>query len=126
MKKIFSKIIIIAISLSMIAASSSFIKADDETDNTQKHYIGKSVFAGNNKYSESNKIESDDIHYNWDLGDFIISGFTQKKMIDKKWVFLKKVGDKVQLSFTLLQNINKLNNNPDLTIYKISNTEHSL
>ena len=116
MKKIFSKIIIIAISLSMIAASSSFIKADDETDNTQKHYIGKSVFAGNNKYSESNKIESDDIHYNWDLGDFIISGFTQKKMIDKKWVFLKKVGDKVQLSFTLLQNINKLNNNPDLTI----------
>ena len=68
-------------------------------------------------YSGSSEIEKKDIHYNWDIGQFFVSGFTDKeKESDGKVVFLKNVGDKVTLWFNLKQNISELNGNKDLKI----------
>lgn len=107
--------LVLLLSIALVVVSLGSISAQESSE-TKQHYIGKSVFAGNNKYSESNKIESDDIHFGWNLGQFIVSGFTDKVQSDGKTVFLKDVGDKVKLSFKLQQNINKLNDNEDLTI----------
>lgn len=79
--------------------------------------LGKLVNAGNNDgYSKTDAITKDDIHYGWTIGTFTINGFTQKQGDDNKPVFLKNVGDQVTLWFTLQQDINKLNNNSDLSI----------
>lgn len=68
-------------------------------------------------YSGSSEIEKKDIHYNWDIGQFFVSGFTDKvKESDGNIVFLKNVGDKVTLWFNLNQNINELNGDKDLKI----------
>lgn len=68
-------------------------------------------------YSGSSEIEKKDIHYNWDIGQFFVSGFTNKvKESDGNIVFLKNVGDKVTLWFNLNQNINELNGDKDLKI----------
>lgn len=68
-------------------------------------------------YSGSSEIEKKDIHYNWDIGQFFVSGFTDKvKESDGNIVFLKNMGDKVTLWFNLNQNINELNGDKDLKI----------
>lgn len=62
-------------------------------------------------------IDQKDIHYGWDLGDFIVRGFTSHvKDSGGKVVFLKNVGDQVNLSFQLKHNINALNGDEKLTI----------
>lgn len=67
-----------------------------------------------NNYAGSEKIDKKDPHYGWDLGNFCLSGYTSKG--DKDDVYLKKVGDKVKLTFKLEQDIKKLNGNSDLVI----------
>lgn len=67
-----------------------------------------------NNYAGSETISKDDPHYGWDLGYFCLSGYTDKG--DSDDVYLKKVGNKVKLTFHLDQNIKKLNENSDLKI----------
>ena len=88
------------------------------SESEQTYALGKKTrvkeFDG---YSGSSEIEKKDIHYNWDIGQFFVSGFTDKvKESDGNVVFLKNVGDKVTLWFNLKQNINELNGDKDLKI----------
>lgn len=88
------------------------------SESEQTYALGKKTrvkeFDG---YSGSSEIEKKDIHYNWDIGQFFVSVFTDKvKESDGNIVFLKNVGDKVTLWFNLNQNINELNGDKDLKI----------
>lgn len=69
-------------------------------------------------YIGSSTITNDDPHYGWNLGSFIINGYTSETVdsSDSTSVFLKNVGDKVTLWFRLSQDIDRLDNNPDLSI----------
>lgn len=68
-----------------------------------------------NNYAGSETISKDDPHYGWDLGYFCLSGYTDKG--DSDDVYLKKVGNKVKLTFQLLQeDISKLDGNSDWKI----------
>lgn len=71
-------------------------------------------------FSGEEAIDAKDIHYGWDLGNFLVSGFTQKTTDESgNPVFLKNVGDKVTLGFRLKQNINALNGDEKLKITSI-------
>ena len=88
------------------------------TDTNQKYSLGSKVrtkeFEG---YFGEKPIDKKDIHCGWDLGEFNVTGFTDKvKDNDGNMVFLKNVGDKVTLWFNLEQNIDKLNDDEDLSI----------
>lgn len=90
----------------------------DVTTSEQTYALGEKTrvkeFDG---YSGSSEIKKDDIHYGWDIGQFFVSGYTDKvKESDGNVVFLKNVGDTVTLWFNLKQDINKLNGNEDLKI----------
>ncbi len=68
-------------------------------------------------YYGEKTIEKDDPHYGWDLGNFFISGYTDKRVYDNgEVVFLKNVGDKVTLWFNLSQDITKLNGKDDISV----------
>ena len=88
------------------------------TDPNQTYSLGSKVRTKNfDGYFGEELIDKDDIHYGWDLGNFFVSGYTDEvKDNDGNMVFLKNVGDKVTLLFKLNQNIDKLNNDEDLSI----------
>lgn len=69
-------------------------------------------------YSTVREMDKNDPHYSWDLGTFVVNGYTRETEDSGVPVFLKNVGDKVSLWFTLKQNIEKLNGDEHL---KISN-----
>lgn len=96
-------------------------KDTDTTPTGEKFYFyaggknsGYTVGTKNNNYSGSEKIDTKDPHYGWDLGYFCLSGYTDKG--DDEDVYLKKVGNKVKLTFRLDQDIKKLNGNSELVI----------
>ncbi len=68
-------------------------------------------------YYGEDMIEKKDPHYGWDLGNFFVSGYTEE-VTDSgdNVVFLKNVGDKVTLWFSLNQNINALDGDKELSI----------
>ena len=71
-------------------------------------------------FSGEEAIDDKDIHYGWDLGNFVVSGFTQKTTDESgNPVFLKNVGDKVTLGFRLKQNIDALHGDEKLKITSI-------
>lgn len=105
----------IVLSLVLIITSVGIVCAQD-------HYIENKVQRTNDEYAEPEELESDDPHSGWELGDFIISGFTKKRYVNGKWVFLKKIGDKVVLSYKLKQNINKLHDDEEMKILKDKNS----
>ena len=88
------------------------------SESEQTYALGKKTRAKEfDGYSGSSEIDKKDIHYNWDIGQFFVSGFTDKvKEADGNIAFLKNVGDKVTLWFNLKQNINELNGDKDLKI----------
>lgn len=91
---------------------------NDVTKSEQTYALGNKTrveeFDG---YFGSEKIDKKDDHYGWDIGQFFVSGYTDKvKESNGNVVFLKNVGDKVTLWFNLAQDINKLNGNEDLRI----------
>ncbi|MBE6844338.1 MAG: hypothetical protein E7508_01305 [Ruminococcus sp.] len=93
-----------------------------EIDYEHTYNIGSKVrvkdFDG---YYGQEDIKKDDIHYGWDLGNFFISGYTDKRANDDgDVVFLKNTGDKVTLWFNLAQDLNSLNGNKELAITKDS------
>lgn len=68
-------------------------------------------------YFDQVEMEEGDAHYGWRLGTFFVSGFSSfVEEDDKTIVFLKNVGDKVTLGFQLFEDINSLNNDPNLKI----------
>ena len=84
----------------------------------QKWNLGTLTKTGlDNGYSGDKKIDNKDPHYGWDLGQFYVSGFTQRTTDSKNSdVFLKNVGDKVELHFELLQDIDCLNGDKNLSV----------
>ncbi len=90
---------------------------EDLQSNTRKYRLGETSLVNDfASYSGSKEIKTGDIHYNWNLGDFFVSGFTSTSDKNGEIVFLKNVGDVVTLWFNLSQDIDALNNNKDLTI----------
>ena len=88
------------------------------TDNDNRMSLGTTVNAGgSNGFNEANPISSKDFQYGWDLGNFFVSGYSDKKE-DKNGnpVFLKNVGDRVSLNYKLLQDIDCLNGKDYLKI----------
>ena len=92
--------------------------ADDVPDSSQRHYLGKTVKTGlDNGYSGSEDIGEKDAHYGWSLGEFFVSDFTRDMEDDDgNPVFLKNVGDTVELWFTLEQPISHLDGKASLTV----------
>ena len=89
----------------------------DEVDESV-YYIGSAVNAGlDTGYSESAEFSRDDWHFGWDLGQFMVIGFTSMAENEQSCpVFLKTEDDKIRLSFKLSQNIDALNGNENLSI----------
>ena len=86
-------------------------------DYSQTYNIGSRVRTKNfDGYYGEDDIVKNDIHYGWDLGNFFISGYTDKRVSNDKVVLLKNVGDKVTLWFNLSQNIDALNGQNNLFI----------
>lgn len=87
-------------------------------DYSQTYNLGSKVRTKNfDGYSGEQEITKSDIHYGWYLGNFFVSGYTDKRVSnDGSVVFLKNLGDKVTLWFNLSQNIDALNGNKALTI----------
>ncbi len=67
-------------------------------------------------FSEVHNIESNDPHYGWSLGRFMMSGYTEKKSNGSTPVFMKTPGDSMVLWFDLTQNIDELDGNKNLRI----------
>lgn len=86
-------------------------------DYSRTYNIGSRVRTKNfdGYYGEENIVKND-IHYGWDLGNFFISGYTDKRVSNDEVVLLKNVGDKVTLWFNLSQNIDALNGQNNLFI----------
>lgn len=89
-----------------------------ETVSDQTHNLGSTVrtkdFDG---YSGKTEMDKKDSHYGWDLGNFFVSGYTDKVEDSKgNMIFLKNVGDKVTLWFNLKENIDSLHGNKDLSV----------
>lgn len=86
-----------------------------------KFSLGSKVKTSKSGFVKEGKIDKDDPHYGWDLGEFFVDGYTAN--IEEKNgnpVFLKNSGDQVTLWFNLKQDINKLNKQRGLTIYNNS------
>lgn len=68
-------------------------------------------------FSGNDALDKKDPHYGWTLGEFFVNGYTRDtKDVNGDFIFLKNVGDKVTLWFNLKQDINKLNNDANLSI----------
>ena len=79
--------------------------------------LGDTINTGkDNGFSGKLVMGKNDPHLGWKLGQFKVTGFTKSVSGNGKLVFLKNVGDQIALSFQLLQDINKLNGDKNLTI----------
>ena len=87
-------------------------------DNSSRQALGSVVNAGSSKgYNGNSALTSSDYQYSWTLGNFFVSGYSDKKTNpDGNYVFLKNVGDRVALNFNLLEDINCLNGQDYLQI----------
>ena len=86
--------------------------------NEPRYYLGVEVNTGkDNGYSEAHKVESKDPHFGWKLGSFFVSCYTSVYPDENgDPVFIKTLGDKVELWFQLEQDIDCLNGNDALSI----------
>lgn len=93
-----------------------------EKVSTEEYQFSGSKNCGDDDgFTEPSDIKKDDNHYGWEIGNFIVSGYTRVENGDtENPIFLKNVGDTVKLSFVLNQDINKLNGDDKL---KINNDE---
>lgn len=98
------------------------INSVGSSENTEKYYFqigNRTVNTGNNNgYSGYDPIDANDPHYGWEIGDFFVSGYTDRTVDEETGnvVFLKNVGDKVTLWFSLTQDIDHLNGKDNLSI----------
>jgi len=85
--------------------------------NENRYNMGEAVNTGkDNGYSEEHEIDEDDPHYGWELGRFYLTGYTRHVDYEGEDVFLKNVGDEVELRFELLQDIDELDGDEHLSI----------
>ena len=93
-------------------------KSAASPNDVPKKELGTKIKTVRNKgFSGEEAIDYKDPHMGWDIGTFVINGFTDDtKDSDQTPVFLKNVGDRVTLWFNLKQDIDCLNGNKD---YKI-------
>ena len=75
----------------------------------QRFEMGEMQKTDGNYISKGSALSQSDAHHGWELGHFVIEDFTRKTEKDGKAVFLKNVGDKIVLSFNLIQDIDALN-----------------
>ena len=88
-------------------------------EGTLKMYLGyPAVITGlDNGYYNELEIGKDDPHFGLSLGKFYVSGFTGVTSKDgENFIFLKTVGDDVELHFELTQDINMLGGDTFVTI----------
>lgn len=118
-KNAFSSIIVFAIVFT--AMFGAF--AEKSKEEPQKYNIGEVQKTNHDKgFSGKESIGEGDPHYGWKIGQFFIQGYTGiTKDNTKSPVFLKNVGDKVELQFRLDQDIKKLNNEEKLSIAEDNN-----
>ncbi len=84
---------------------------------TPRKELGYKVNTGKDTgFSKNMEISQDDPHYGWNLGTFVVNGYTRETFDSGTPVFLKNVGDKVTLWFTLAQDIQRLNGDNSLVI----------
>lgn len=102
--------------LEMFQFSAQYDNAAAVTTNGQKRNLGSVEKVETNKgYTGTKTIGKDDPHYSWEIGYFTVTDFT--KVIDQDVpVFLKEIGDNPTLSFNLIQDISKLNDDESLSI----------
>ena len=67
-----------------------------------------------NDYLGSQTITPNDPHFGWSLGEFCLNGYTDTG--DTNDIYIKKIGNKIRLSFKLEQDINCLDGNSKLII----------
>lgn len=104
------------------AVSSEVAGTTTSSATAPRKELGQKVNTGkDNGYSGNNAIDKDDPHYGWNLGTFVVNGYTRETSSNGTPVFLKNVGDKVTLWFTLTQDINNLNRKSALTISEDTN-----
>ena len=89
-----------------------------EFDSAQTYNLGSKVKVDDfDGYFGETEIDKDDNHYGWDLGQFFVSGYTDKVIMENESVvFLKNVGDRVALWFRLDENIDAIQGDNDLTV----------
>ena len=88
----------------------------DRLERKPKMNLGNKIKVDGKNYNEEKSLDSKDVHFGWDIGQFFVNGYTDKREEDGTYVFLKNVGDKISLWFELKQDIMCLNNNQDLWI----------
>lgn len=86
----------------------------------QRFYDGSKVQKTDKEFGNPVSVRAKDRHGGWKLGDFVISDYSDW-MTDKSGgdVFLKKLEDKITVSFDLQQNIKELNGEKHLKIANI-------
>ncbi|MCD7882797.1 MAG: hypothetical protein LUI87_03680 [Lachnospiraceae bacterium] len=101
----------------------SYAETGASAADTPRKTLGDKMNTGKDTgYSGNNEITSDDPHYGWDIGEFFINGYTREtKDEDGNTYFLKNVGDKVTLWFSLEQDISCLNGDTNLYIAEDTN-----
>jgi len=106
---------------SEISESSQLENGADSSAQDNVFYLGETQLK-DGAYNKNKDMKDSDVHKGWDLGQFRISGFTGKTEDNHgNVVFLKTVGDKVQLTFELEQDIAALNNDETLIISEDKN-----
>lgn len=104
------------------AINSNAESVSSSSDTPRKTLGNKIKVTTDSGYSEVKTLDKDDPHYGWNIGSFFVNGYTRETANDSGTpVFLKNVGDKVTLWFTLEQDINALNDDPNLTIAEDTN-----
>lgn len=103
---------------SMLAAN---LEAPDP--NEPRYYLGEAVNTGvDNGYSEAREIGDGDAHFGWTLGRFFVCGFTSVYEDENgDPVFIKTLGDQIQLWFELEQDIDCLNGRDALSVCEDTN-----
>lgn len=99
----------------------SYKGADDKvSESIETLALGKTqAVTVDNGFIKNINMDSDDPHLGWDLGKFVVGGFTtNKKSSNGDTVFLKNVGDKITLWFNMDKtvDIDKLNGKENLSI----------
>lgn len=118
MKKLMSFTMIMVVFITTVIFTNFNVEKVYADDDSKYVFATKLVNAGDfGPYNKSNKISTKDPHYNWNLGDFVMTGYTSySENSDGNVVFLKTVDDEITLSFDLQQDIDKLNGNKKLFI----------
>ena len=121
-KRFFMVLLNVLLLLALYPIQTHAMETDEDLN---RYYLGTDSLVNAGKdtgYSKKDAITEKDSHFGWRLGSFYVSGYT--RVVDDNTenpVFLKTVGDKVTLWFSLEQDINCLNGKENLSIHEDKN-----